>query len=209
MYHCVAVSVAGFLQQLAVSYVGNGYHFYVTGLIPEDKPPEAVDAKLVERYGIACSKWANARRQARGEAKVQYLRHGRFFVLVATGGAHPFFQQEPQFTDARRTPIICFGYSVGCWQDKPDCWRPSVRLTETAQERVRSRLLKLAAHATPEELDAELRRFRLALFAPVQRQLGRILREVNVARQAASLEPLPFGTGHRRPVRPFGDIAGP
>ena len=204
MYRCVAVSVAGFLQQLAVSYVGNGYFFYVTGWIPEDKPPEAVDAKLIERYGINCSKWTNARRKERGEAKVQYLRHGRFFVLLATAGTHPFFLKEPQFTDARRKPIVCFGYSVGCWQNEQGRWGPSVRLTETARERVRSTLLKLATHATSEELDAELRGFRLALYAPVQRQLARILREVNSARQAASLEPLPFGTGRRRPVRPFG-----
>lgn len=56
MYRWVAVSVAGFLQQLAVSYVANGYFFYVTGWIPGDKPPEAVDAKLMGRYGIGCSK---------------------------------------------------------------------------------------------------------------------------------------------------------
>ena len=204
MYRCVAISVPGFLQQLAVSYVGNGYHFYVTGWIPEDKPPEAVDAKLIERYGIACSKWVNARKQARGEAKVQYLRHGRFFVLVATVGTHPFFALEPQFADARRQPITCFGYAVGCWQDEQGRSHPSVRLTETELERVRSHLLRLAAHAAPEELDAAIRGFRLALFVPVQRQLARILREVNTARQAASLEPLPFGTGRRRPVRPFG-----
>src|SRR5262249_4567587 len=36
-YHWEAVSVAGFIQQLAVSYVGSGYWFYVTGRIPEGK----------------------------------------------------------------------------------------------------------------------------------------------------------------------------
>ena len=34
-YRCAATSVGGFIQQLAVSYVGRGYWFYVTGVIPE------------------------------------------------------------------------------------------------------------------------------------------------------------------------------
>lgn len=204
MYRCVAISVAGFLQQLAVSYVGNGYFFYVTGLIPADKDPTAVDAKLIERYGIDCSKWANARRQERGEAKVQYLRFGQFFALMATAGRHPFFHNESQFADIRRKPILCFGYSVGCWHDEHGNWRPSVRLTETEYERIRSDLLEMATHATPEELDSRLRRLRLSLFAPVRRQLWRIVRDANQAREACGLEPVPFEVGPRRPVRPFG-----
>lgn len=203
MYRWVAVSVAGFLQQLAVSYVANGYFFYVTGWIPGDKPPEAVDAKLMGRYGIGCSKWANARRQARGEAKVQYLRHGRFFVLIATAGRHPFFVLETQVRDLRRAPLVCFGYSVGAWQDSRGRWGPSVRLTETTLERVRAALRPRALRASPEELTATLREFRLALYAPVRRQVARLLREVNRARQAASLEPVPAAPGRRQPVRPF------
>jgi hypothetical protein len=33
-YRCEATSVAGFIQQLAVAYVGRGYFFYVAGVIP-------------------------------------------------------------------------------------------------------------------------------------------------------------------------------
>ena len=47
-YRCEATSVAGFVQQLAVAYVGRGYIFYVTGEIPEKKDPRVVDAKLVQ-----------------------------------------------------------------------------------------------------------------------------------------------------------------
>ena len=50
-YRCVATSVAGFVQQLAVAYVAHGYWFYVTGWIPQGKPPEAIDRKLIERKG--------------------------------------------------------------------------------------------------------------------------------------------------------------
>ena len=54
-YRCVATSVAGFLQQLAVAYVANGYWFYVAGRVPDHKDPAAVDAKIIQRYGIAIS----------------------------------------------------------------------------------------------------------------------------------------------------------
>ena len=36
-YRCKAVSVEGFIQQLAVAYVSRGYLFYVSGKIPESK----------------------------------------------------------------------------------------------------------------------------------------------------------------------------
>ena len=48
-YRCVAISVAGFVQQLAVSYIANGYWFYVTGRIPEHKDPAVIDVKLIAR----------------------------------------------------------------------------------------------------------------------------------------------------------------
>jgi hypothetical protein len=48
---CVATSVAGFVQQLAVGYVTHRYYFYITGRIPDHKDPAATDRKLVARYG--------------------------------------------------------------------------------------------------------------------------------------------------------------
>src|SRR5262245_11177867 len=115
MYRCEAVSIAGFIQQLAVSYVTNGYWFYVTGCVPTEKDPRAVDAKLIDRYRIDCSKWVRCRRKQRGLGNVQYLRFRHFFVLLATRGTHEFFEGEAGVQDMRRRPIQCFGYSVGCY----------------------------------------------------------------------------------------------
>ena len=102
MYRCEATTVGGFVQQLAVAYVQHGYWFYVTGQVPERKCPLAVDAKLLDRYDIAISKWARARRKRTGGANVQYIRYGRSFVLIATRGEHRFFEDEPTFRDIRR-----------------------------------------------------------------------------------------------------------
>ena len=41
MYRCETGSVAGFVQQLAVSYLSHGYWFYVAGTVPDRKDPRA------------------------------------------------------------------------------------------------------------------------------------------------------------------------
>src|SRR5712692_5511800 len=110
-YRCEATSVVGFVQQLAVAYVGRGYFFYVTGQIPEGKDPRAVDAKLIAKYGLAIGKTARARRKAAGLANVQYVRCRHAFVLLATRGQHSFFEEEREFIrDARKVPIKFAGY---------------------------------------------------------------------------------------------------
>ena len=85
-YRCVATSVAGFVQQLAVGYVARGYYFYVTGRIPEHKDPVHTDEKIIAQYGIGVSKWVRARRKRQGLANVHYLRYGTFFVIIASHG---------------------------------------------------------------------------------------------------------------------------
>src|SRR4051812_47340850 len=107
MYRSEAVSIPGFIQQLAVAYVAKGYWFYVTGCIPPTKDPIAVDAKLVKRYDIECSKWTRCRRKERGLAAIQYIRFRSFFVILATKGEHEFFRAEAEVTDIRRRPIHC------------------------------------------------------------------------------------------------------
>ena len=113
MYRCEAASLAGFIQQHAVAYVAHGYWFYVTGEIPAHKEPAAADAKLIERYGIDGSKWTRCRRRKEGIASVQYLRHGHFFILVATHGRHEFFTaQASRIRDIRRVPLRYASYAV-------------------------------------------------------------------------------------------------
>ena len=46
MYHCVAITPEGFIQQLAVCYVGRGYLFYVIGEVPEHKNLADVDITI-------------------------------------------------------------------------------------------------------------------------------------------------------------------
>jgi hypothetical protein len=205
MYRCEAASVAGFVQQLAVAYVQHGHWFYVTGRVPEHKDPRAVDAKLIERYGLDISKWTRARRKEQGRASVRYLRHGRFFILIATKGKHEFFEQEAGIKDIRRVPLRYAGYSISYRRGSDGRWHVSVRIAGDEYLRLKSHLVGLAVHRSVENLIVEFNRVPFERYAPVRRQLLNILRAVNRRRTEAGFEPVPaialrFG---RRIVKPF------
>lgn len=207
MYRCEAVSVAGFVQQLAVSYVRHGHFFYVMGQVPEGKCPYAVDRKLVECYGIHISKWARARAKASGRASVQYLRHGRLFVLLATHGNHEFFERESGIKDLRREPIQLAGYSISYRKGADRRWHVSVRIAPGEYLKLKVYFVGLACHRSVERLQKEFQRIPFEPYAPVRRQLLNVLRAVNRAREAAAFEALPTAALYlrRRIVKPFGE----
>ena len=200
-YRCEATSLAGFIQQLAVAYLPHGYWFCVTGEVPPGKDPAAVDRKLMERYGIARSRWARARRKRAGGANLQYLRHERFFVLLATHGHHRFFEDErANIVDLRRTPLRLAGYAVSFRQG-----HAHVRLDLEHYRELKAYFLDRATHRSAATLADELRTLPFEPYAPVRRQLFIILRAVNLARKAAGFQPVPWTALRlrRRIVRPF------
>lgn len=205
-YQCEATSVAGFVQRLAVDLVQHGHWFYVTGEIPERKNPRAVDAKLVDLYGLNLSKWTRARRRDGGEASVRYLRFGRFFVLIATKGKHEFFEAEPNVKDVRRQPILFAGYSISYRQGVDRRFHVSVRIAAADYLKLKSYFAGLATHRSIENLTAEFQRVPFEPYAPVRRQLLNILRAVNRVRGVAGFEPVPVSALRlrRRVVRAFG-----
>ena len=204
MYRCVTQSVEAFVQQLAVAYISRGYWFYVTGRVPDRKNPALIDAKLIQRYGIATSKWQRARRKRAGVANLQYLRYDRFFVLLATHGTQRFFQDEP-FRDIREDPIAFHGYSIGCGKGVDGRWHASVRIHAEEYRNLKAYFLSLSIRRPVEALAKELGDIRFAPFARVRRQTLNILRAVNRARATAGLEPVPAGAlrFRRKPVKVF------
>lgn len=202
MYSYVCASVEGFIQQLATSYISNGYVFYVLGHVPEGKDPTRVDAKLIERYGIDISKWTRARRKQAGWASIQYLRFSRLFVLLATHGDHPFFEQEgDRVRDARRVPLKVFGYSISLKRN-----HAHVRIEREEFKRLKARVLELGLHRRAEAVQDEIRCLPFEPYAPVRRQLLQLVRQVNSARRKRGFSPVPFEAvrTQRRIVRPFG-----
>src|SRR5688572_27366263 len=93
-YQYEVKSIRAFVQRVACEVANRGYVFYVTGYIPEGCVPEDTDRKLLEGYGLCLSKFQRYRRKSRGLASVQYVRHGRFFVMFATPGEGAWFERE-------------------------------------------------------------------------------------------------------------------
>lgn len=190
-YKYVATSVAGFVQQLTVQYIRHGYFFYVAGHIPPGRLAEDIDAKLIEQYDVAKSRWQRARRKAAGGGNVHYLRYDSFWVLVANAGEHLFFEREASvIRDVRRQPIAFAGYSIGYRRSISGTYHASVRIHENEYRWLKSYLCQMAAKATVSEMADEFRRLRFEPYAPVVRQLFAILRAVNRVRKTAGLRPL-------------------
>ncbi len=222
-YRCEATTVEGLVQQLACSYLPHGYWFYVTGRVPASKDPLAVDQKLLEKYGIAVSRQARARRKLAGLANLHYLRHDRYFVLLATHGKHRFFEEEGSgVCDVRRLPLQIAGYSVtyrpGHYKaragaDGPaepdDRWHARVQIGREAYRELKAYFLERASRAPAEALAHELYAVPFEPYARVRQQMLNVLRLVNDARRRAGRDPLPPTVlrYRRRIVRPFEPVS--
>jgi hypothetical protein len=204
-YRCEALSVEGFIQQLAVCYVGRGYYFYVTGQIPERKDPKAVDEKIIHRYGVGVTKWSKWRDAKKGISKLQYLRFERSFVILSTCGAHDFFEEEGDAVrDARRVPIKCFTYAVSFRSG-----HPHVRIERETYKGLMADFLERALERK-DMLEARLYNLPYEPYRPLRQQLLTIRRAVNRKRKAAGFEPLSVSCirFRRKIVRPFNDGGG-
>lgn len=196
----MAASLAGLVQQVAVSYIKNGYWFYVAGAIPEGKAAASIDEKFIRLYELSISKYVRCRRRRLGHAAVQYIRLGRFFLVLATHGEHLFFARERKvIRDVRRCPIRVGGYSIGLRNG-----RSSVRI-ERAEYRVLKDAFLRRALNSKERLQSAFGSLPYEPYGPVRSQILTVLRAVNRRRTIAGLPPLDRGCVRlsRRIVRPF------
>lgn len=204
LYRYEATTLEGFVQQLAVCYLKNRYWFYVLGEIPAWKDPGPIDDKILARYAVDQSKWAKARAWKRGIAKVQYLRYGTTYVLLATQGKHSFFEGEKaNIRDARERPIKFYGYSIG-YKDG----HPHVRIATSQYKELAEAFLSVALTTRVEVLSARLQSLPFEPYGPVKVQLRRLLRRVNEVRRAAGLprvDPQVLRT-RRRTMSPFAPL---
>jgi hypothetical protein len=188
-YPCVAASLDGFVQQVAIHYLKHGYRYYVSGFVRENRRPEDIDKKLVEKYAVDIDKWSRHRRKRQGLANVQYIRHDRRFLLMATGpwGGHPFFEEEAEIRDAREVSIKIGGYELSYRGSR--VW---VRIERKRLKELRSYFLEVATKRRASELEAEFRGLPFEPYRPVRYQLFRLLEEVNALRKrAGGLAPVP------------------
>lgn len=185
-YRFEAASVAGFIQQLSVSYIKNNYFYYVMGYVRPGKDPSPMDNKIIEKYGIDRTKDGRYWDKKQGKANLQYLRFEGIYLILATVGRHTFYEaEEDAIRDARRVPIKVFGHSVSY-----QAGHPSVRIEEQEFKRQKVYFREIAVKRTAEVLYREINELPYERYAPVRSQLSGLLREVNRARKAAGLWPV-------------------
>jgi len=208
-YRFEAAHVSGFIQEF-VRYVSHGYRYYVSAEIPAGKDVWSVDRKLVSGYGIALSRWARARRKRAGKANVQYLRHGRFFVLVATPGAHVFFERE-KFFDIRERALHYGGYEVRSVLGPSGKWHASVQIADDQYRRLRAHVEELAGRVSYGEMVRELSTLPFEPWAPVATQFRALRGVANRTRREAGISgevPLTSLRLQRKSIRAFVEEEG-
>jgi hypothetical protein len=216
-YRAVTTSLEGFVQQIACCYLRHGYWFYVSGQIPPGKNPITIDAKLIEKYGIAVSESTRARRKRLGRANLQYLRHDRRFVILATKGQHDFFSVESNsIQDLRHIPLKYGGYAISYRRggrtrtgESDPRWHAHVEIERRRYLEIKAWFLELSVHRSVDHLALAFYRLPFEPYAPVRRQLLNLLRAVNKARRQAGYQLIPVEVLplRRRIVRPFDDRA--
>lgn len=212
-YRAEATSVEGFVQQIACCFLRHGYVFYVTGVIPPHKDSVAVDEKIITKYKIDVSEATRSRRKKLGYANLQYLRHERFFAIFATPGEHRFFHEERDgIRDIRTIPLKFSGYSISYRRggrtrkgEVDHRWHAHVQIERRRYLDLKEHFIRLAQRRSPEHAALAFYYLPIEPYAPVRRQLLKILKAANQARKAAGWGKIPTEVLalRRRVVRPF------
>lgn len=214
-YRAKATSIEGFVQQIACAYLRHGYWFYVTGIVPDGKDAVVIDDKLIQKYDIAISESTRRRRKHAGLANLQYIRHGRFFVILATKGKHRFFEEEQgRLRDIRVAPLRYAGYAISYKRGgrtrsgEVDLrWHAHVSIDRPAYLNLRANFQDLASRRQADALALAFYQLPFERYAPVRRQLLMLLRRVNEIRKRAGYLPVTKDVLclRRRIVRPFAE----
>jgi len=201
------VSAAAFVRQLVTAYLHHGYWWYVADTIPAHKRDlHKVDRNIIDRWRIDLPRRQRILRKHQGRANLHYLRHDRFFVILATGGQHEFKQHNAASLRCIKNDRLFYGgYSVryaqagyksrAKWKDpniaeRDPKRRAHVRIERREYEALRAQFLELALHRSVDYLRAVFWNVPFDAYQPVQWQLHVIRREVNALRKTAGIEPL-------------------
>ncbi|MEX2171068.1 MAG: hypothetical protein WD851_17245 [Pirellulales bacterium] len=204
-YKYEVTSLVGFLQRVATHLLPKGYYFFVQGTLPEGKDPAALDAKLLSKYDVEKTEGARRWRKSQGLGNVQYVRFQRSWILLATHGDHAIREGESEnLKDVRRAPLRVGNYAVYVKRGNflkrftddeettPDGkWRVRVLIAREPYRELCAYFLSIACHRRAEALAEELYSLPYEPYAPVRKQLLKLLRLINSKRQAAGYSKIP------------------
>ena len=204
-YKYEVTSLTGFLQRVATHLLPKGYFFFVQGTLSDGKDPRALDAKLLTKYDVAKSEGARRWRKSQGLGNVQYVRYQKHWILLATHGDHPIREGEGvNLKDARRVPIRIGDYALyvkrgNYLKRNPDDeaatpdgkWRVRVMIAREPYRELCAYFLSIACHLRVNTLAEELFLLPYEPYAPIRKQLLKLLRLINAKRQASGFTKVP------------------
>ncbi len=224
-YEYIATSRTGFVQQVACSYVCNGYRFHVSGKIDAESDPREFDEKMLAKYDIRktdAQRYYN--KHVLKRANIQYIRFERDWLMLATPGKHLWkVNEKKNIKDCSKgEPIKFQGYSI-YWKDglyRPhrckvnrdgepeldDKKRVRVQICRTAFRELKAEFHGLATKRSPGWLAAKIYNVPYEPYAPVKQQMLEIRCMVNVRRKNAGIKTMldtKVIRTHRVPVCPF------
>lgn len=204
-YKYEVTSLTGFLQRIATHLLPKGYYFFVQGTLPDGKSPAALDEKLMSRYDVAKTEGARRWRKSQGLGNVQYVRFKQSWILLLTHGDHPMREGEGRnIKDVRRAPVRVGDYAV--WVKRgnylkrlsddgeatPDGkWRVRVLIAREPYRELCAYYLAIACHRRADAIAEALSELPYEPYAPVRKQLLKLLRLINAKRQAAGFSKVP------------------
>ncbi len=134
-------------------------------------------------------------------------------MILATHGKHKFYEQEAaSIRDIRRIPLKFAGYSISYRRGQrtknglvDDHWHSHVEIQRRRYLEIQAWFLQQAHRLSKDRLALEFYRLPFEPYAPVRRQMLKLLKRVNGVRRKAGKEPLPYQVLplRRRPVKPF------
>lgn len=187
-YQYEAKNVVEFVAQI-VRYVASGHYFYLRVLVPERKDVSAVDAKLLDRYGVRKKPWQRKQRHLNDNAGVHYIRCNRYVVIMLTKGKHEafYFDHGGHVRNIRHESLKVFGYSIRfAFSEAKRDWQVSVRLGKEPYLKVCDHLLTIGvwnSYRNKSRLEREFSRLPYQPYEPVYKQLIGVARTVNRARR--------------------------
>jgi hypothetical protein len=143
---------------------------------------EAVDRKVIQRYGITKDRKKRLREREKGGASIQAFRLWRRLYLFATEGEHLFYQREKDIKDVIEVPVRIGNYQVSLRNEKV-----VVELTPYHYRRMRRFFLVHGMKHDPVRAEALFRGIRLLSYPGVIRQRQKILGALNRRRKRGGL----------------------
>ena len=213
----IATSRRGFIHQIVSAWVRNDYYFYVQGKLPKKKGFLEFDRKIITRYPVVMKASRRYSRKKRDIINVAYLRYERYWIMLATRGKHEETKEglwdwraaeAMNIRNCRRgQPIRFFGYSISSGRgdyilkrkmrnpdgppERDNKYRVRVQISRKALQQLRTELLSQARIRREDWFRSYFWNLPYEPYAPVRKQLLRLLRQINASRSAVGLSKLP------------------